>query len=66
MYYNKIIWIWTERTYQIEAYGIGNEETMNLNHGPGRGEAQYSILLLQLMYLKEIQNIEADCFEYYM
>lgn len=42
MYYNKIIWTWTEGTYQIEAYGIGNEETANSNHGMARAEAQYS------------------------
>ena len=42
MYYNKIIWTWTEGTYQIESYGVGNEVTANSNHGMGRVESQYS------------------------
>ncbi|MCQ4086398.1 glycosyltransferase family 39 protein [Saccharibacillus sp. JS10] len=25
MYYKKLIWVWTEGTYQIDRYGIGNE-----------------------------------------
>lgn len=29
MYYKKIIWVWTEGTYQIERYGIGNERLSN-------------------------------------
>ena len=31
MYYNKIIWTWTEGTYQIETFGIGNGESSNSN-----------------------------------
>ncbi|PQP83345.1 hypothetical protein C0Q44_01085 [Paenibacillus sp. PCH8] len=33
MYYKKIIWTWTEGTYQMDRYGIGNES----NSGTGRG-----------------------------
>jgi hypothetical protein len=29
LYYNKIIWTWTEGTYQIETYGIGNGASSN-------------------------------------
>jgi hypothetical protein len=41
MYYNKIIWTWTEGTYQIETFGIGNESS-NSNVRMGRVQAQYS------------------------
>ncbi|MEK3674081.1 glycosyltransferase family 39 protein [Paenibacillus sp. FSL R10-2771] len=27
MYYKKLVWIWTEGTYQFERYGIGNDGT---------------------------------------
>ena len=41
MYYKKIIWTWTEGTYQIEAYGIGNESS-NSKQKMGRTESSYS------------------------
>lgn len=41
MYYNKIIWTWTEGTYQIETFGIGNESS-NLNTRMGKMQASYS------------------------
>lgn len=41
MYYDKIIWTWTEGTYQIEAYGIGNEPSSS-NNRIGKSQAQYS------------------------
>jgi 4-amino-4-deoxy-L-arabinose transferase-like glycosyltransferase len=31
MYYKKIIWTWTEGTYQIDRYGIGNGVSSNQN-----------------------------------
>ncbi|MDR3594645.1 glycosyltransferase family 39 protein [Clostridium sp.] len=41
MYYNKIIWTWTEGTYQIETFGIGNGSS-NSNQGRGKVQSQYS------------------------
>lgn len=41
MYYNKLIWTWTEGTYQIETFGIGNESS-NSNQRMGRIQSQYS------------------------
>ena len=37
MYAKKLIWTWTEGTYQIDRYGIGNESS------PGRGFRAYSL-----------------------
>ncbi|MEK3712796.1 glycosyltransferase family 39 protein [Paenibacillus sp. FSL R7-0333] len=34
MYYKKLVWTWTEGTYQMERYGIGNEAASS---GGGRG-----------------------------
>lgn len=34
MYFKKIVWTWTEGTYQIDRYGIGNDDN---NSGWGRG-----------------------------
>lgn len=34
MYYKKLVWTWTEGTYQMERYGIGNE---GASSGGGRG-----------------------------
>ncbi|WP_405107190.1 hypothetical protein MHH28_26570 [Paenibacillus sp. FSL K6-1217] len=34
MYYKKLVWTWTEGTYQIERYGIGNEGASSIG---GRG-----------------------------
>ena len=42
MYYNKIIWTWTEGTYQVETFGIGNGESSNSNARMGRVESVYS------------------------
>ncbi|RII33919.1 hypothetical protein D2A34_12070 [Clostridium chromiireducens] len=39
-YYDKVIWTWTEGTYQIETYGIGNEASSS-NQRIGRAQAQY-------------------------
>ncbi|NSB16938.1 glycosyltransferase family 39 protein [Clostridium beijerinckii] len=41
MYYNKIIWTWTEGTYQIETFGIGNE-AVSSSQRVGREEKVYS------------------------
>jgi hypothetical protein len=41
MYYEKIIWTWTEGTYQIETFGIGNESSSS-NARMGRVESAYS------------------------
>ncbi|MGP3787623.1 hypothetical protein [Paenibacillus sp. 1A_MP2] len=30
MYYKKIIWTWTEGTYQMDRYGIGNESSSGM------------------------------------
>ena len=40
-YYNKVVWTWTEGTYQIETYGIGNEST-NSKQRMGNAENGYS------------------------
>jgi len=42
MYYNKIIWTWTEGTYQVETFGIGNGESSNSNQRMGKVESVYS------------------------
>ncbi|WP_236895536.1 hypothetical protein [Clostridium beijerinckii] len=41
MYYDKIIWTWTEGTYQIETFGIGNE-AVSSSQRVGREEKVYS------------------------
>lgn len=41
MYYKKIVWTWTEGTYQIETYGIGNGSS-NLKQKMGGIESGYS------------------------
>ncbi|WP_297426320.1 glycosyltransferase family 39 protein [Clostridium sp.] len=40
-YYNKIVWTWTEGTYQIETFGIGNAEASNSSGRMGRAQSQY-------------------------
>lgn len=40
-YYNKIVWTWTEGTYQIETYGIGNEAS-NSRQRVGMTQNNYS------------------------
>lgn len=35
MYYKKLIWTWTEGTYQMERYGIGNEGGASFTGGRG-------------------------------
>ncbi len=42
LYYNKIIWTWTEGTYQIETYGIGNGASSNSRLRIARENTQYS------------------------
>lgn len=42
MYYKKIVWTWTEGTYQIDRYGLGNEGSFNRNQGMGRIMGGYS------------------------
>ncbi|WP_145326284.1 glycosyltransferase family 39 protein [Paenibacillus xylanexedens] len=39
MYYKKIIWTWTEGTYQMDRYGIGNESSLGAGRGRGGGIA---------------------------
>lgn len=39
MYYKKIIWTWTEGTYQMDRYGIGNESSSGMGGGRGGGIA---------------------------
>lgn len=41
MYYRKVMWTWTEGTYQIETFGIGNGESSNSNQRRGRVERAY-------------------------
>ncbi|WP_238655508.1 glycosyltransferase family 39 protein [Paenibacillus piscarius] len=35
MYYKKLVWTWTEGTYQMERYGIGNEGGASFTGGRG-------------------------------
>ena len=37
MYYKKVIWTWTEGTYQMDRYGIGNESGTDMGRGRGGG-----------------------------
>ncbi|WP_127538392.1 glycosyltransferase family 39 protein [Paenibacillus illinoisensis] len=39
MYYKKIIWTWTEGTYQMDRYGIGNESASGMGRGRSGGIA---------------------------
>ncbi|OOM78720.1 glycosyltransferase family 39 protein [Clostridium sp. BL-8] len=42
LYYNKLIWTWTEGTYQIETYGIGNGASSNSRQRIARENTGYS------------------------
>jgi hypothetical protein len=42
MYYKKIVWTWTEGTYQIERYGIGVGSSSNQGQGRGMVMGSYS------------------------
>jgi hypothetical protein len=42
MYYKKIIWTWTEGTYQVDRYGIGNGVSSNQNQRRGGITGSYS------------------------
>lgn len=37
MYYKKVLWTWTEGTYQVERYGIGDSGAGSSGQGKGRG-----------------------------
>lgn len=45
IYYNKLIWIWTEGTYQIERYGIGIQNSRNMRNMVPSGGYSYSTFL---------------------
>lgn len=52
MYYKKIIWTWTEGTYQMDRYGIGNESSMGAGRGRGGGIAgsySYTNVITELL-----------------
>ena len=71
MYYNKIIWTWTEGTYQIEAYGIGNAESSDSRQREAsysyttfatdlfKGDSKYRSGLLWILY---VMNFLMYCF----
>lgn len=75
MYYKKIIWTWTEGTYQVERYGIGVESSFNPGQGKGmvmgrysyttaatdlfKGTSQYRSGLLWMLY---VMNFLMYCF----
>ncbi len=42
MYYKKIVWTWTEGTYQVERYGIGVGSSSNKGQGRGMVMGSYS------------------------
>lgn len=42
MYYKKLVWIWTEGTYQVERYGIGNDGSSGGRQRMGRVIDRYS------------------------
>lgn len=42
MYYKKIIWTWTEGTYQVDRYGVGDEGSVNRGQRMGRIMSGYS------------------------
>jgi uncharacterized membrane protein len=42
MYYKKLVWTWTEGTYQVERYGIGNGEPSGQNRAAGMVMDHYS------------------------
>jgi Dolichyl-phosphate-mannose--protein O-mannosyl transferase len=52
MYYDKVIWTWTEGTYQTETYGIGNNGTSSSNRGMARTERTYSYTTIATDLLK--------------
>ncbi|MEC0125556.1 glycosyltransferase family 39 protein [Paenibacillus pabuli] len=77
MYYKKMIWTWTEGTYQMDRYGIGNE---NSSSGMGRGRAGgiagsysytnavtdlfqgYSVYRIGLLWVVYVMNFLMYCF----
>jgi hypothetical protein len=75
MYYKKIIWTWTEGTYQIDRYGIGVEGSFNTGRRTGmimggysyttfatdlfKGDSQYRDGLLWILY---VMNFLMYCF----
>lgn len=50
MYYKKLIWTWTEGTYQMERYGIGNDgsDVIRANRGFNQERYSYSTWATQL------------------
>ncbi|WP_046214507.1 glycosyltransferase family 39 protein [Paenibacillus wulumuqiensis] len=48
LYYKKLIWTWTEGTYQIERYGIGTERSAGGGMGFVMGGYSYSTVATQL------------------
>ncbi len=75
MYYKKIVWTWTEGTYQVERYGIGVESSSNKGQGREmvmgnysyttfatdlfKGDSQYRSGLLWILY---VMNFLMYCF----
>lgn len=42
MYYKKLVWVWTEGTYQIDRYGIGNASSSGRGFGGSSISGSYS------------------------
>ena len=75
MYYKKIVWTWTEGTYQVERYGIGVGSSSNKGQGREmvmgnysyttfatdlfKGDSQYRSGLLWILY---VMNFLMYCF----
>ncbi|MDQ0194944.1 glycosyltransferase family 39 protein [Paenibacillus wynnii] len=75
MYYKKMIWTWTEGTYQMDRYGIGNDGSLGGARGMGgiagsysystfasdlfAGDSKYRNALLWIVY---VLNILIYCF----
>lgn len=74
MYYKKIVWTWTEGTYQIDRYGVGDGVTTNQNQKMSitggysyttfatdlfKGDSPYRSSLLLILY---VMNFLMYCF----
>jgi hypothetical protein len=56
MYYKKLVWTWTEGTYQIERYGIGNGESSGTGRGAGLIMDRYSYSTFATEWFKGDSN----------
>ncbi|MBT2292773.1 glycosyltransferase family 39 protein [Paenibacillus albidus] len=52
MYYNKLVWTWTEGTYQVERYGIGNDSSSDSGRKMGFIMDRYSYTTWATDWLK--------------